>query len=115
MLDADALNAIAADSNLRQLLKSRQAAGLPSVITPHPLEAARLLDCGSADVQADRLGTAAALAPSAPLAPAVFCQTSVGTQFITDAEGYFRSWLFKSNLKIRRQWVSLKVPLETIN
>lgn len=61
VLDADALNAIAASAALREQLRARRAAGLASVLTPHPLEAARLLDCTAADVQADRLAAADAL------------------------------------------------------
>ncbi len=62
VLDADALNAVAAAPGLLQALRQRAAAGLPSVLTPHPLEAARLLGCSSAQVQADRLAAARALA-----------------------------------------------------
>ena len=63
VLDADALNAIAADAALRGLLQARRSQGLATVLTPHPLEAARLLDQASgAEVQADRLAAAAALA-----------------------------------------------------
>ena len=62
VLDADALNAVAADAALRQLLRARQGQGLPTLLTPHPLEAARLLNSGSAEVQSDRLGAARALA-----------------------------------------------------
>jgi len=55
VLDADALNAIAMDAALQEALRARQAhAGGATVLTPHPLEAARLLGCTSADVQADR-------------------------------------------------------------
>ena len=61
VLDADALNAVAADPTLRQLLQARCDSGRPSVITPHPLEAARLLGTDAAAVQADRLGQAQAL------------------------------------------------------
>jgi hydroxyethylthiazole kinase-like uncharacterized protein yjeF len=61
VLDADALNAIAADPSLQALLRQRAAQGLASILTPHPLEAARLLGCSAAKVQADRLGAAAAL------------------------------------------------------
>lgn len=61
VLDADGLNAIAADPGLRSLLQARQGQGLPTVITPHPLEAARLLDCSSTDIQSDRLAASAAL------------------------------------------------------
>lgn len=62
VLDADALNAVAADANLRALLRSRGARGAATVLTPHPLEAARLLGSSAADVQADRLAAARALA-----------------------------------------------------
>ena len=58
VLDADALNAIAVDGALQAQLASRARRGRPTVITPHPLEAARLLDCAAADVQADRLAAA---------------------------------------------------------
>jgi hydroxyethylthiazole kinase-like uncharacterized protein yjeF len=62
VLDADALNAIAADSTLAALLCARAERGLGSVLTPHPLEAARLLACATAEVQADRLRAAQSLA-----------------------------------------------------
>ncbi|MDQ0570782.1 hydroxyethylthiazole kinase-like uncharacterized protein yjeF [Variovorax paradoxus] len=62
VLDADALNAIAVDSALQTQLASRARRGRPTVITPHPLEAARLLNCSAADVQADRLAAARQLA-----------------------------------------------------
>ena len=62
VLDADALNAIAAEPTLVQSLQARAAAGAASVVTPHPLEAARLLACSAAQVQQDRLSAAARLA-----------------------------------------------------
>jgi hydroxyethylthiazole kinase-like uncharacterized protein yjeF len=62
VLDADALNAIAADSMLQTLLRQRAARGRPTVLTPHPLEAARLLSCAVDEVQADRLTAAQSLA-----------------------------------------------------
>jgi len=62
VLDADALNAIAADPQLQALLQARSKRGKPSVLTPHPLEAARLLGCGVAQVQDDRLRAARELA-----------------------------------------------------
>ena len=62
VLDADALNAIAAHPSLQDLLRQRARQHRASVITPHPLEAARLLGCSAADVQADRLAAAHALA-----------------------------------------------------
>ncbi|HET9821944.1 MAG TPA: NAD(P)H-hydrate dehydratase [Burkholderiaceae bacterium] len=63
VLDADALNAIAADPALWTLLERRATAHRATVLTPHPLEAARLLGLpGAADVQADRLAAADRLA-----------------------------------------------------
>lgn len=62
VLDADALNAIAVDPSLQELLKNRARKGLPTVLTPHPLEAARLLGCSVAQVQKDRLAAAEELA-----------------------------------------------------
>ena len=55
LLDADALNAIAADSMLMKLLKSRAQRQNATVITPHPLEAARLLSCSVREVQNNRV------------------------------------------------------------
>jgi hydroxyethylthiazole kinase-like uncharacterized protein yjeF len=62
VLDADALNAIAADPSLMGRLRSRQHRGLITVITPHPLEAARLLATDTATVMGNRLEAATALA-----------------------------------------------------
>jgi len=54
LLDADALNLLACDAELLRLTRERDA---PTVITPHPGEAGRLLGSDSATVQAER-GTA---------------------------------------------------------
>ena len=62
VLDADALNAIAASPPQQDLLRQRARQHRASVITPHPLEAARLLGCSAADVQSDRLAAARMLA-----------------------------------------------------
>ncbi len=62
VLDADALNAIATDEALQALLAARAARALRTVLTPHPLEAARLLGLSNTQVQSDRLGAARALA-----------------------------------------------------
>ncbi len=62
VLDADALNAIAGDSQLAILLRARAARQRETVLTPHPLEAARLLGSTAAAVQQDRLAAAQALA-----------------------------------------------------
>ncbi len=63
VLDADALNAIAADTALQSLLTARASRHRATVLTPHPLEAARLLALSGADkVQANRLAAAQSLA-----------------------------------------------------
>ncbi|MBL8288166.1 MAG: NAD(P)H-hydrate dehydratase [Rubrivivax sp.] len=62
VLDADALNHVAAAPELLRLLRGRAGRGLRTVLTPHPLEAARLLGSDSAAVQADRIAAATALA-----------------------------------------------------
>lgn len=62
VLDADALNAIAADAQLQQRLRARGVHGHVSVLTPHPLEAARLLGLKTAQVQADRIAAATQIA-----------------------------------------------------
>jgi NAD(P)H-hydrate epimerase len=56
VVDADALNAIAAD---KALLPRR---GSPTVMTPHPGEAARLLGATVGAIQEDRVGAARAIA-----------------------------------------------------
>jgi ADP-dependent NAD(P)H-hydrate dehydratase / NAD(P)H-hydrate epimerase len=62
VLDADALNAVANDAPLRALLRQRTHRGAGTVLTPHPLEAARLLNVSTAQVQQDRLRAAQHLA-----------------------------------------------------
>jgi hydroxyethylthiazole kinase-like uncharacterized protein yjeF len=83
LLDADALNLIAREPSLAHALAARGAAPVNSdgdgdatagahacprvltvltALTPHPLEAARLMGCDAAQVQRDRIGTARALA-----------------------------------------------------
>ena len=62
VLDADGLNAVAAEPELGQLLRKREQRDLHTVLTPHPLEAARLLGCSTADVQSRRLDAARELA-----------------------------------------------------
>jgi hydroxyethylthiazole kinase-like uncharacterized protein yjeF len=62
VLDADALNAIAADPALQHQLSERAAHEQATVLTPHPLEAARLLGLDTAQVQAHRLQAARLLA-----------------------------------------------------
>lgn len=62
VLDADALNAIAGDATLAQALGDRARRAQATVLTPHPLEAARLLGTDTASVQAHRLAAAQQLA-----------------------------------------------------
>lgn len=62
VLDADALNALAASAPLQAATRQRSAHGYVTVLTPHPLEAARLLGCSVSCVQQDRLAAARALA-----------------------------------------------------
>ncbi|RQO63630.1 bifunctional ADP-dependent NAD(P)H-hydrate dehydratase/NAD(P)H-hydrate epimerase [Paucibacter sp. KBW04] len=62
LLDADALNSLSLSPTLQEALRQRAARGLPTLLTPHPLEAARLLNISTTEVQADRLSAAQALA-----------------------------------------------------
>jgi ADP-dependent NAD(P)H-hydrate dehydratase / NAD(P)H-hydrate epimerase len=59
VLDADALNLLAAHPVLQKKVSRRTA---PTLLTPHPAEAARLLATTTDAVQADRLGHAVDLA-----------------------------------------------------
>jgi len=59
VLDADALNLLAADVGLQADLLARSAV---TVLTPHPAEAARLLRRSVAEVQSDRVAAARELA-----------------------------------------------------
>jgi hydroxyethylthiazole kinase-like uncharacterized protein yjeF len=59
LLDADALNLVVAYGVLQSALASRKA---PTLLTPHPAEAARLLEKQTAEIQADRIAAAQALA-----------------------------------------------------
>lgn len=60
VLDADALHLIAENPDLKVSLQSRSAG--TTVITPHPGEAASLLNCSTADIQRDRVGAALRIA-----------------------------------------------------
>ncbi|CAB3750610.1 NAD(P)H-hydrate dehydratase [Paraburkholderia humisilvae] len=62
LFDADALNLLARDPALAAALAARGAqAQDPAIVTPHPLEAARLLGIDAPAVQRDRLAAARAL------------------------------------------------------
>jgi hydroxyethylthiazole kinase-like uncharacterized protein yjeF len=60
VLDADGLNAVSQDPDLQALLR-RRAQAQPTVITPHPLEAARMLNTSTTEVQSDRIKAAQSL------------------------------------------------------
>ena len=59
ILDADALNLIAIHADIAEQLKARKAA---SILTPHPAEAGRLLNCSNHEIQQDRIGSALVIA-----------------------------------------------------
>jgi hydroxyethylthiazole kinase-like uncharacterized protein yjeF len=59
VIDADALNLLAGDDALAESCTRRSSA---TILTPHPLEAARLLQTGPTQVQSDRISHALAVA-----------------------------------------------------
>ena len=59
VLDADALNILAFEEGLQAAIRKRRT---PVLLTPHPAEAARLLDLQAADIQEDRIHMAQELA-----------------------------------------------------
>ena len=59
LLDADALNLIAATRALASAVSQRNA---PTIMTPHPAEAARLLGKTTSEVQSDRVASAREIA-----------------------------------------------------
>jgi len=59
VLDADALNLLAQNPDLKEACARRKA---DTLVTPHPAEAARLLGIATAEVQQDRLAAARRLA-----------------------------------------------------
>lgn len=62
VLDADALNVLATNNHWQDQLRMRHARGWSTILTPHPKEAARLLDCTVVAVQQDRLSACKQLA-----------------------------------------------------
>lgn len=62
VLDADALNAISRDVSLLTLTRRRSARQWLTIVTPHPLEAARLLGTDTAHIMDNRLSAARELA-----------------------------------------------------
>jgi hydroxyethylthiazole kinase-like uncharacterized protein yjeF len=58
VLDADALNLLGAHEALADVCAKRTS---PTLLTPHPAEAARLLACTTAEVQVDRIDAAVSI------------------------------------------------------
>jgi NAD(P)H-hydrate epimerase len=58
VIDADALNILAARPELLAIVAAKALAGRTTVLTPHPGEMARLAGISVKEVQADRLGVA---------------------------------------------------------
>ncbi|MDD4928031.1 MAG: NAD(P)H-hydrate dehydratase [Gallionella sp.] len=86
VLDADALNLAAAHPDLHEQLVARQG---PTVLTPHPGEAARLLACHTADIQAERVACALRLAQKFSCSVVLkgansLCVTRDGQLFVND-------------------------------
>jgi len=59
VIDADALNLLGGDTSLQEACRNRHA---PTLLTPHPAEAARLRQATTAEIQRDRIGAARTLA-----------------------------------------------------
>jgi hydroxyethylthiazole kinase-like uncharacterized protein yjeF len=84
VLDADALNLLACHAELQDDLLARK---YPTILTPHPGEAARLLDCKIGDIQGDRVGAARRLAQKFACGVVLkgadsLCMTSAGKLYV---------------------------------
>jgi NAD(P)H-hydrate epimerase len=82
VVDADGLNLLAEQAELAQRLRDREA---PTVLTPHPGEAGRLLGDDVASVQADRFAAACRIAADYR---AVCCLKGAGTVIARPAGDY---------------------------
>jgi len=82
VLDADGLNGVASSGALAEALEGRRA---PTVLTPHPGEAARLLGTGADAVQSDRFAAAREIAERFG---AVCCLKGAGTVVAHPEGGY---------------------------
>jgi len=84
VLDADALNVLSRNPDLQDDLRTREH---PSVLTPHPGEAAHLLACSTAEIQADRVAAVQRLAQQFACSVVLkgadsLCATSEGKIFL---------------------------------
>ena len=78
VLDADALNAIATDPPLQTLLRQRAQRGAATVLTPHPLEAARLLGaCRAWSVESENQPQRGQFAPDLQAGWTKHCNSAV--------------------------------------
>lgn len=108
VLDADALNAVARQPNLRLALRSRASDIGPTVVTPHPLEAARLLGITTHQVQRDRIAAACQLATD--LRATVVLKgsgTIVATSPAGHAEQHIRDDVPTTEPKACKPWLSI--------
>ena len=80
LIDADALNLISQHTHLQIMLKNRKA---ETIITPHPAEAARLLNTTIKDIQQDRANYAQGLA----IKYQAICVLKGAGSIVTDANG----------------------------
>lgn len=62
VIDADGLNLIAQNPELQEICRERSLQSWQTIITPHPLEAARLLACNTEEIQDNRVQAARELA-----------------------------------------------------
>lgn len=84
VLDADALNLLSRNPDLQDDLRTREH---PAVLTPHPGEAAHLLACSTAEIQADRVAAVQRLAQQFACSVVLkgadsLCATSDGKIFV---------------------------------
>jgi len=84
VLDADALKLLSRNPDLQDDLRTREH---PSVLTPHPGEAAHLLACSTAEIQADRVAAVQRLAQQFACSVVLkgadsLCATSDGKIFV---------------------------------
>ncbi len=86
LIDADALNLISQHTHLQIMLKNRTA---ETIITPHPAEAARLLNTTTHAIQQDRANYAQGLAYKFQ----VICVLKGAGSIIADADG---SWFINT-------------------
>jgi ADP-dependent NAD(P)H-hydrate dehydratase / NAD(P)H-hydrate epimerase len=84
VLDAGALSLFSRNPDLQEYLRTREH---PSVLTPHPGEAAHLLTCSTAEIQADRITAVQTLAQQLRCSVVLkgansLCATSDGKIFV---------------------------------